>query len=55
MNHSPNDRQSPLAPFPDQPTPRPCARGVQVLRTWHRCFLITATSKHFMQVSLNKS
>jgi hypothetical protein len=55
MNHSPNDRQSPLAPFSGQPTLRLCDRGVKALRTRHWRFLATPTGKGFMQVNPNKS
>jgi hypothetical protein len=54
MNHSAIDRQSPLALFPGQPTPRPCAGAVQVLctRPWH--FLSMPTKRGFMQGSIDE-
>jgi hypothetical protein len=55
MNRSPNDRQSPLAPFPGQPTPRLCDRGIGVARIRHWRLLVMRTGKGFMQVSQNKS
>jgi hypothetical protein len=55
MNHSRNHRQSPLAPFPGQSTPRLRDRVEEVLRprTWR--FFVMATLKSFMQVSLGES
>jgi hypothetical protein len=48
---NPNDRQSPLAPFPGQPTPRLDDRRVEFLRPRHSRSLVTPTGKGFMQVS----
>jgi hypothetical protein len=55
MNHSPNDRQSPLGPFPGLPAPRLHGRVVEVLRPRRWRFLVMPTGKGFMQVCLNKS
>ena len=53
MNHSPNDRQSPLGPFPGDPVPRLYNRMVEALRTRHWRFLVMPTEEGFMQVSPN--
>jgi hypothetical protein len=62
MRHSPNDRQSPLAPFlghrgESQSWARsaPACRGVEALRTRYRRFLAIPTGKGFVQVSLDES
>ena len=55
MNHSSNDHRAALAPFPGQPIPRLYDRGVEVLRTRYRRFLVTPTGKNSKEVSLNKS
>jgi hypothetical protein len=54
MNHSPNDRRSPLAPFPGEPILDLYVCAAETLRT--RCwrFLVALTGKGFVQVSLNK-
>jgi hypothetical protein len=53
MNHSPNDRQSPLGPFPGQPAPRLYGCAVEVLRTQTWRVLVVPTGRGFMQVSLD--
>ena len=55
MNHSRNHRQSPLAPFPGQPTARLHHRVPEVPRTQPLRFPVTPTGKGFMQASLNVS
>jgi len=52
---NPNDRHSPLATFPDQPTPRLYDRVVEVLCTRHWRFLVVPTGKGLIQGSQNKS
>ena len=52
---NPNDRHSPLATFPDQPTPKLYDRVVEVLCTRHWRFLVVPTGKGLIQGSQNKS
>jgi hypothetical protein len=55
MNHSRNNCQSPLAPFPGQRAPRLYNRGVEAPRgrPWH--FVTTPTGKGFMRVRPDNS
>ena len=52
MNHSRNHRQSPLAPFPRQPTPRAYHRVAEAPRTRHWHFLVMLAGKGLMSGSL---
>jgi hypothetical protein len=51
MNESPAGRRSPLGLFPGELTARFCDRMVEVLRAWHRRFLVMPKGNGFMQVT----
>jgi hypothetical protein len=50
-----NDRQSSLAPFSGQPTPRLYDRVAEAVHTRHPRIFVMPTARGFVQVDLSKS